>query len=113
MSAYENGLTKSILAYLAYNGVFAWRQNNGGVYDPMRKQYRANSSMAGVPDIIGIMPDGRFIGIEVKSPKGKQSEYQKAFEAKCKDKQGIYIVAKTMDDFLQAFAELKQVEDKK
>ncbi len=106
MSAYENGLTKAILTYLAYKGVFAWRQNNGGVYDPTRKSYRANSSMAGVPDIIGITRDGRFLGIEVKSKSGRQSDHQKEFEKKCKDNNGIYILARDMDGFMQEYENL-------
>ena len=57
MSGCENELTKSVLTLLAYNNIFAWRQNNGGVYDPSTKRYRANSSMSGVPDIIGILPE--------------------------------------------------------
>ena len=37
--------------------------------------------LPGAPDIIGILPDGRFLGIEVKIPKGRVSEDQEAFRA--------------------------------
>jgi len=106
MSIYENELTKSVLTLLAYNNIFAWRQNNGGVYDPSTKRYRANSSMSGVPDIIGILPDGKFLGIEIKSPKGKQTESQNLFELKCIESKGVYILVNDSYKFTQKMSQI-------
>lgn len=78
----EMEIQNSILEYLRYKGVFAWRQNNGGVYDEKRKIYRAKSrfELKGVPDIVGVLRGGRFLGIEVKkSSKAKVSKAQLEF----------------------------------
>lgn len=60
--------------------------------------------MKGVPDIIGIMPDGsgRFLGIEVKAPGGQQSAPQILFERRCGRAGGIYILAKSVEDVEKA-----------
>lgn len=51
----------------------------------------------GVPDII-VLIDGKFIGLEVKAEKGRQSEHQKSFELECKKNGGKYYVVKTLED---------------
>ena len=35
-----------------------------------------SATVAGVPDIIGCLPDGRFFAIEVKAPGGRPSKLQ-------------------------------------
>lgn len=62
--------------------------------------YRSNNIMKGVPDIIGIMPDGsgRFLGIEVKAPGGSQSGPQVLFERRTERAGGVYILAKSVED---------------
>jgi hypothetical protein len=39
--------------------------------------------LAGAPDLLIITPDGRTNFLEVKAPDGRQSEAQKAFQARC------------------------------
>jgi hypothetical protein len=39
--------------------------------------------LAGAPDLLIITPDGRPHFMEVKAPDGRQSEAQKAFQARC------------------------------
>jgi hypothetical protein len=54
--------------------------------------------LEGSSDIIGIIkPSGRFLAIEIKSEKGRQSEAQKKFESMIKSFGGIYILAKDCD----------------
>ena len=48
-----NQLTVQTLKALSLKGYHVWRQNNGGVYDPVKKVFRRNSSTPGVSDIIG------------------------------------------------------------
>lgn len=66
----ETDLQRQVMDWLLASGVFCWRQNNGGVFDPVRKKFRRLSkyAKAGIPDIVGILPDGRFLGIELKRP---------------------------------------------
>lgn len=78
----EMEIQNSILEFLRFKKVFAWRQNNGGVYDERRKIYRRKSrfELKGVSDIVGVLNDGRFLAIEVKkSARAKVSKEQLAF----------------------------------
>lgn len=52
----------------------------------------------GSADIIGILHDGRFLAIEVKTATGRQSEEQKNFEKMIKNFNGIYILARSVGD---------------
>lgn len=54
--------------------------------------------MKGVADIIGVLPNGQFLAIEVKNAKGRQSLEQKIFEKNVKANHGIYILARSIDD---------------
>ena len=64
----ENEIQNSILEFLRFKKITAWRNNSGGVYDPSGKRFRSKSKWDrnGVSDILGILPDGKFLAIEVK-----------------------------------------------
>ncbi len=44
------------------------------------------------------LKDGRTLYIEVKTPTGKQSDWQKAFQHEIELHGGIYILARSVDD---------------
>jgi hypothetical protein len=44
--------------------------------------------------------NGQYVGIEVKAPKGKQSEHQKEFQRKLEAAGGRYILAYSLDDVI-------------
>jgi hypothetical protein len=98
--ATANDLTKTILFDMKWvrEGI-AYRINNGAVYDRAKGTYRAGVTRKGIPDIIGII-NGRFIGIEVKIGKDRQSADQKEVEKEIKEAGGIYFIAKSYDDYL-------------
>jgi len=52
----------------------------------------------GMPDIIGQMTDGRFLGIEVKAGKNTTSPAQEKFLQKIKRNNGVAIVAWSIDN---------------
>lgn len=81
MSAAENQIVDAILTYLELSGIYAWRNNNTPVYDAKKKTMRQmpKGSLKGVPDILGIFPDGRFLGIECKTKTGRPTINQKRF----------------------------------
>ena len=71
----EKEIEKNILEYLSFNRVFAWKNNSVGIYDPIKKTFRKPVSkylINGVADILGILPDGRFLAIEVKTPRNNK-----------------------------------------
>ena len=54
--------------------------------------------MKGVSDILGILPDGRFLAIECKSPSGKTTTEQDRFLASVNARGGLAFVARGLDD---------------
>lgn len=99
MATPEGKIQKEILDALHKAGVLCWRNNNTATYDPKLDMYRAFNGMKGVPDILGCI-DGRFIGVEVKTPRGKQSADQVLFQRRLESKGGIYILARSVDDIM-------------
>ena len=64
----------------------------------------------GSPDIVCII-HGRYIGIEVKRPHGKQSEHQKQFQEASEAAGAKYFIATSLDDVIPELeAELKKYE---
>jgi len=67
--------------------------------------FGADTVPAGWPDITGLLPDGRFIGVECKSPEGRQSPVQKQMEQEIRRRNGIYVLARSIDDVEGAIME--------
>jgi hypothetical protein len=101
-----NDLTKTIIWDMYHiREAAAYRINNGAVYDKKQGVYRAGVQKKGVPDIIGII-NGRFIGIEVKIGKDRQSADQKLIEKEINAAGGVYFIAKSYDDYLSKINEV-------
>jgi hypothetical protein len=49
----------------------------------------------GSSDIIGLLPDGKFLAVEVKTPHGRLSPEQSAFLEKVRGLGGVAIVARS------------------
>jgi hypothetical protein len=91
----EGEVQKAILDYLSVRGIFHWRVNTGA----MRRNGRlVRFGTAGVSDIIGVLPGGRILAIEVKAPKKYPTEAQKDFLAQVKAAGGVGFVAYGVED---------------
>lgn len=90
----EAEIQSEILSYLFTIGVFCWRQNN------LAAPGRRFTGKKGCPDILGLTPNGTFLGIEVKSEKGKLSPEQKNFQHAIIENNGLYIIATGIKDLL-------------
>jgi hypothetical protein len=91
----EAPVVHDCLKWLHDRGIFAWRQNSGTAWiggQPVTFGY------PGAGDITGILPDGRRLEIECKSPTGTQSPKQKEFEAKVVASRGVYILVRSVED---------------
>lgn len=78
-----------------------WRNNTGALLDHNNKLVKFG--LQGSADIIGLMkPHGRFLAIEVKTEKGRQSESQKRFQRMIEDMGGLYILARSPEDVTKA-----------
>jgi hypothetical protein len=91
----EGDTQKQILDYLALKHVFHYRNNSGAFKRDDGHFYRFGA--AGSPDIICVIK-GQYVGIEVKAPKGKQSEHQKEFQRQLEEAGGKYLLAYSLED---------------
>lgn len=101
MIVFESDVQKQILEYLAWKHIFVWRQNSGAtVYEDKNGNQRfvRYASINGISDIMGILPDGRLLAIEVKRVGKKPSDDQKKFLAAIKKNNGVAILAYSLDD---------------
>jgi len=86
--------------------VFFWYNASTGVWDRRTGAFRRNTSpyaILGVADILGVLEDGTFLAIEVKSAKGRLSEHQKKFLKRITDMRGIALVVYSSSDFVLKF----------
>lgn len=100
MKRNETAFVRAALDFLHTKGVRAWRENSGGMTATHngKKRFVRFSGAPGKSDIIGIMPNGRFLAVECKTGKNKPTEIQQAFLAMVKDAGGLAIVAYDLDD---------------
>ena len=94
----EIEIQRSILDYLEKKRIFHYRNNSGGFRDINNHFYRFGA--LGSPDIICVV-DGKYIGLEVKTKKGQQSEHQKDFQKKLEKAGGEYYVVRSIDDVMK------------
>jgi hypothetical protein len=96
----EKDIQKAIIEYLGYKKVFFYRNNSGAFKRDDGHFYRFGA--VGSPDIVCVIT-GQYVGIEVKAPKGRQSDNQKEFQRQLEAAGGRYILAYSVDDVISAF----------
>jgi hypothetical protein len=95
----ESDIQKAILDYLSLKRIVAWRNNSGTAeVQAGKKLYWMKLAPKGSPDIIGYLPDGRFLGIEVKRKGGVASQEQIDFLDKLNNSGGLGMIAYSLDD---------------
>ncbi len=99
----ERAVQRAILAYLRLTGALVAVTDAGAAY--RAGSFGADTVPAGWPDITGLLPGGRFIGIECKAPGGRQSDLQKAIEAEIHKRGGIYVLARSIDDVVKGIGD--------
>lgn len=97
----EKDIQLAICNYLAFKRYFFWRQNTIPVVKP-DGSFRSmpKYSKTGVPDIILVI-NGKFMGLEVKTPKGKQSDNQFEFQMGLERAGGQYYLVTSLDDVIK------------
>ena len=99
----ESEIQKSILDFLEWQKeIYFFRAGSGLVKLENGRHFK--SGKPGVPDII-VVYEGRFIGLEVKTETGRQSEVQKEAEEQITDAGGEYYIVRSIDD-VKDFLEL-------
>ena len=97
----ETDIQSSICEYLAIKQnqgkLMFWRQSTSGAIQAGHFVRKSKYARNGVPDII-VIKDGWFIGLEVKTPTGRQSKAQKEMEADIKKNGGEYYLVTSIED---------------
>jgi hypothetical protein len=91
----EIDIVNACLTLLQLRKVFAWRVNSGAVtFEKGHKRYFVQFARGakGISDIIGLLPGGRFLAVEVKRPGNKPSADQECFLAQIQASGGLGIV---------------------
>lgn len=101
----ESDVVAAILDYLAVRGIFAWRNQTGAMRTGDGKRF-VRFGAVGSPDIIGVLPGGRFLGIECKTPRGRLSPHQDLFLARLLDDGALAFVARSVDDVIKQLGDI-------
>jgi len=92
----EKDIQRAVLDYLRLNRIFCWKQHSVGIKKPDGRYIP--SGMVGVSDIMGVLPDGRFLAVEVKRPGGKVSPAQDIFLTNVRRSKGLAVVVHSVDE---------------
>ena len=90
MSTEQDLLNRVLAAVGALPGVLAWRNNTGALRDANGRMVRFGAR--GSADVF-VIAAGRFVGIECKHGRGRQSEDQKRWQRACEAAGGVYVLA--------------------
>jgi hypothetical protein len=75
----EQDIQKTLLDYLRLKKVVCWKNRSVGIMKPDGRYIPVPAAEKGVSDIVGCMPGGRMVAIEVKRPGGHVSPDQQNF----------------------------------
>lgn len=99
----EHQLQKTIISYLEYRKDIYFIRNNsvaGKIVRSNGTQGWINNAKRGSPDIV-LCKGGLFLGLEIKSQQGRQSEFQKQAEKDIKKVGGQYFLIRSLEDLFK------------
>ena len=94
--------------YLHFRQIFCWQNASGSFARVYRRKDDSlgrsffKAGHPGLSDIIGIMPDGRFLAIEVKAEKGRVAPHQQEFIDSINARGGVAFVARSVHEVEEA-----------
>jgi hypothetical protein len=95
----ESAYLRAILDYFMVTHILAYRMNTGAhvVTNEYGNRRTIRYGSPGMADIIAF-PYQHVLWVEVKAERGKQSEYQKAFQNTVEEVGHTYLLARSIDD---------------
>lgn len=88
----ESILQRDIVKALIVSQIgYFFRIRNGATFDPRAGVHRANTAEKGIPDIIGLTAQGRFVAIEVKYLEKVEDRKKITFVVKLRDEQKSFL----------------------
>jgi len=96
--------------WLNKNGWYAWKVQNGAIYDAKTGSYRKLSQfhVRGISDAIAVSDSGVVVFIEFKNETGRQSKDQENFERQIKKRKGNYLLVRSIDELKEKLHETLQ-----
>jgi hypothetical protein len=107
----ENLIKREICAWLRSRGIFFWVNDSHGFWHEGRKRFLSNKDpyrIKGISDILGILPGGRFLAVEVKSKTGRLSPEQKAFIGAIQNEGGMAFMARSVEEVKEQLSYLEK-----
>jgi hypothetical protein len=104
----ESDVLAGALALLQMRGAIVWRCNAGMAF---RGGQPIRLAPAGVCDIVGLLPGGRFIGVETKRKGGRLRPAQAAFLASVEAAGGVALLIDDLGQLDAALLELLTPEE--
>lgn len=99
----EQSLVMACMKVLQIRGCVIWRQNQGAVrttYKGRKGFLKFTRGQKGISDIIGVLPGGRFLAVEVKVGKNTTSEHQDGFLERVNRAGGLGIVVYSIEELI-------------
>ena len=99
----EKEIQRAILDYLRIKKVVCFKFSNQNFTRNKKKEVIPYpGGYAGVSDIIGCLPDGRFLAVEVKRKGNMPTEAQAEFLKSVIKQGGVAIIARSINDIIKA-----------
>ena len=95
----EKDVQRAIVAGLVARGWVVAETDAGAAFHA--GGFSGSRIPAGWSDLTCCAPGGRFVGIEVKAARGRQSDVQKAMQERIERLGGLYILARRIEDVLE------------
>jgi hypothetical protein len=92
----ERAVVKACLAELRRLGALVAVTDAGAAY--RAGAFFGDAVPRGWPDLTGLLPNGRFVGVECKAEGGRQSPAQKRMEGEIRSRNGLYVLARSARD---------------
>lgn len=103
----ESELLSFAITCLKQSGLVWWRVANGPIkHGGINKK----SPIKGFPDLAGVMPNGKFFAIELKTDKGKLSPEQTDWITKLNMSGAMAIVLRSKDEIREFISGVRQMK---
>jgi hypothetical protein len=104
----EKQIENQVLTWLKFKNIFAFKVKSVGTFDPKLQKFRKPSPWykRGCPDVVCIHR-GKFIGLEIKTKKGRVSPHQELFHKEAKEAGAEIFIVRDVEQLRPIFLMLE------
>ena len=99
ISARHTSLVNACLLWLKTRRIPAHKMNSGAFKAAHGGFIRYG--FPGCPDIVGILPGGKFLGVECKTGAGRLTEHQESFRVVVENSGGVFVLVRELEDLVR------------